>query len=102
MASTSQKQKRRDRTLPALDAVIQVLSLAKDSCGIPPAQAVFGVASAILAMIRVRFTPLYHGGFLSRNCSGFVGQQRGLCRFWASMRQCFQSSRSGFEGEAIG
>ena len=58
MASTSQRQKGRDRALSALDAVIQVLSLAKDSCGIPPAQAVFGVASALLAMIKVRFSPI--------------------------------------------
>ena len=74
MASTSQRQKGRDRALSALDAVIQVLSLAKDSCGIPPAQAVFGVASIILAMIRVRSSPLCDCAFLNRGCPGFFGQ----------------------------
>ena len=102
MTSTSQRQKGRDRALSALDAVVQVLRLASDSCGIPPAQAVFGVASAILAMIRVCFSPFCHGRFLSRSCPGLLGQQTGLCGFWAGMRQWIQSSRPGVEGKTIG
>ena len=102
MTSTSQRQKGRDRALPALDAVIQALSLAKDSCGIPPAQAVFGVASVILTTIRVRLSPLCDENFLSCSRPGFVGQQTRLRGFWAGMRQCIQSSRSGVEGKTIG
>jgi hypothetical protein len=52
MASTSQQP--RDRVLPALDVFIQVLNIAKDSCGIPPAQVAFGSASTLLTVIRVR------------------------------------------------
>jgi hypothetical protein len=101
MASTSQRQKGRDRALPALDAVIQVLSLAKDSCGIPPAQAVFGVASALLATIRVRSS---HSGWQISEphvALGLLGQQTGLHRFWAIVRRV-QSSRPGVEGKTVG
>ena len=55
MASTSQQQKGRDRVLPTLDVFVQVLNIAKDTCGIPPAQVAFGSASVLLAMIRARF-----------------------------------------------
>ena len=55
MASISQPQEGRDRVLPTLDVFIQVLNIAKDACGIPPAQIAFGSASVLLAMIRVRF-----------------------------------------------
>ena len=55
MASTSQRQKGRDGVLSALDVLIQALTLAKDTCGVPPAQIALGSAVALLTMIRVRF-----------------------------------------------
>ena len=55
MASASQQQRGRDRALSALDGDIQTLNIAKDSCGIPPAQAAFGSTGALLTTIRVRF-----------------------------------------------
>ena len=55
MTSTSQPPNGRDGLLSTLDVVIQALSLAKDSCGIPPAQVVFGSVTILLTMIRVRF-----------------------------------------------
>ena len=54
MASTSQRPKGRDGVLSTLDVIIQTLTLAKDTCGIPPAQATFGSAVTLLTMIRVR------------------------------------------------
>lgn len=57
MTSTSQKSKGRDGALSALDAVILVLNLAKDTCGVPPAQIALGSAAALLTGIRVRFLP---------------------------------------------
>jgi hypothetical protein len=45
----------RDAVLPTLDVFIQVLTLVKDACGVPPAQVTFGAASSLLTMIRVRF-----------------------------------------------
>jgi hypothetical protein len=53
MASTSQQPKY--HVLPTLDVFIQVLNIAKDSCGISPAQVAFGSAGVLLIMIRVRF-----------------------------------------------
>jgi hypothetical protein len=58
MSSTSQQPEGRDAVLPTLDVFIQVLGIAKDTCGIPPAQIAFGSATALLTMIRVRFPPL--------------------------------------------
>lgn len=57
MASTSQRPKGRDGLLATFDVFIQSLSLAKDACGILPAQAAFGSACVLLTMIRVRFIP---------------------------------------------
>ena len=51
----SKRQKRRSNALSLLDVAINTLNLAKDVCGIPPAQAVFGSVSILLTMIRVRF-----------------------------------------------
>ena len=56
MASNPQQSNGRDGTLSsALDVVIQTLALAKDTCGIPPAQIALGSAVALLTMIRVHF-----------------------------------------------
>ena len=57
--ASSQQQKGRDGVLTTLDLSIQALNIAKDACGIPPAQVALGSASVLLTMIRVRF-------FLSR------------------------------------
>jgi hypothetical protein len=61
MDSTSQQPKGRDSAISTLDAIIQVLSLAKDVCGIPPAQAALASAVILLTMIRVP-NPLLRGG----------------------------------------
>lgn len=55
MASSSQQPKPRDGVLTTLKVVIRGLDLAKDACGFPPAQAVFGSVSALLTIIMVRF-----------------------------------------------
>jgi hypothetical protein len=53
MASTSQRPK--DCVFPTLDVFIQLLNIAKDTCGIPPAQVAFISAGVLLTMIRVGF-----------------------------------------------
>ena len=53
MASESPSSTGRDRGISTLDGLIQVLDLAKDACGVPPAQVVFASVSALLTMIRV-------------------------------------------------
>ena len=57
-ANSSKRQKRQENALSLLDVAIGALDLAKDACGIPPAQVVFGSVSILLTMIRVRF-PLF-------------------------------------------
>ena len=69
MSSTFQRQKGFDGVLSTLDADIQVLGHAKDTCGIPPAQGAFDSTGALLTTIRVRSLPLccfelYAHGFL--------------------------------------
>ena len=54
--ASSQQQKGRDGVLTTLDLSIQALNIAKDACGIPPAQVALGSASVLLTMIRVRFS----------------------------------------------
>ena len=54
MGSTSQRQEKPNGVPSTLDADIQVLSQAKDTCGIPPVQGVFDSAGALLTTIRVR------------------------------------------------
>ena len=60
MASTSQQLEERDRALSTLDGFIQILSFAKDACGIPPAQVALASAVVLLAIIRVP-NPLLRG-----------------------------------------
>jgi hypothetical protein len=86
MTSTSQRQKGRDRVLPTLDVLIQVLNTAKDVCGIPPAQVAFGSASVLLTMIRVHFLLPYQGDPLTRVYPGHDGQRSGLRRVRAGLR----------------
>jgi hypothetical protein len=78
MASTSQQPEGRDLVLPTLDVFIQVLSIAKDTCGIPPAQIAFGSASVLLSVIRVHFL-LCGDELLTHVYPGHVGQLPGLC-----------------------
>ena len=54
--ASSQHPKARDGVLTTLDLFIQTLNIAKDACGIPPAQVALGSASVLLTMIRVRLS----------------------------------------------
>ena len=53
MGTESPQLKGRDRALSTLDALIQILDVAKNACGIPPAQVAFGSTSTLLTIIRV-------------------------------------------------
>ena len=61
-----QRPKGRDGLLLTLDIFIQSLSLAKDTCGILPAQAALGSVCLLLAMIRVRFHSLRDAKLLTQ------------------------------------
>jgi hypothetical protein len=100
MVSKPQRRKERDGVLSTLDAVIQVLSLAKDTCGVLPAQIAFGSASVLLTMIRVNH-PILSNELPVYFPSGLHDQQAGLRQSWAFLCRCLQSSRAGLGGEAI-
>jgi hypothetical protein len=73
MTSSQQQLKGRDGVLSTLDVFIQSLNLAKDTCGIPPAQVAFGTAGILLTMIRVRFLPLCKDELLTHGYLGHDG-----------------------------
>jgi hypothetical protein len=54
----SQRPKGRDGALTTLDFLIGDLNITKYACDIPLARVVFGSASVLLAIIRVRFSLL--------------------------------------------
>ena len=66
--ASSQQPKGRDGVLSALDVLIQALGLAKDTCGIPPAQIALGSAAILLTMIRVRLLPLHFEDEIPNSC----------------------------------
>ena len=53
VASVPWRPKGRDAVLSTLDIIIQGSNLAKDTCGTPPAQVVFGSVGVLLTIIRV-------------------------------------------------
>ena len=57
MDTESQRPKRREGLISALNAAIDVMNIAKDVMDIAPAKAVFASVSVILTMIKVRFRP---------------------------------------------
>ena len=57
MDSTPKRQEGPDGVLSPLDADIQVLNHAKDTCGIPPVQGVLDSAGVLLTTIRVCSLP---------------------------------------------
>jgi hypothetical protein len=105
MASTSssQRPKGRDGALSTLDVLVQVLTLAKDTCGVPPAQVALGSAAALLTMIRVRPPPLLSkDGVLTQTHLGLHDQRRRLHGSWSILRGCVSSPLPGVEGETVG
>jgi hypothetical protein len=53
MATKSPQPKGPDRAIPALEALIQILEVAKVACVFPPAQVAIGSTSALLMIIKV-------------------------------------------------
>ena len=99
MASTSQEPKGRDGVRSALGLAIQALNLAKDACGIPPAQVAFATASVLLAMIRVSFPLCTVQRCISDlRCLGHYGQRPGLRRPWEVLRRCVPGPLPETEG----
>ena len=75
---SSQPPKGRESILSTLDVLIQALNLAKDACGIPPAQIAFGSASVLLTLIRVCFRIPCKDKLLTHASLGHDGQRSRL------------------------
>jgi hypothetical protein len=102
--SSPQPPKGHDAVATTLDVFIQAVNLAKDTCGIPPAQIAFGAASVLLTMIRVRFPIVIRreDDHLTYPFLGHDGQRSGLCRARAVLRWCVSNTLPEIEGERIG
>ena len=53
MVKNSSQTKGRNRAFSTLEALVKILALAKDACGIPPAQVAFASVSTLLTTIGV-------------------------------------------------
>ena len=74
MTTNPKQLKGRDGALSVLGIAIEGLNLAKEISSITPAKAVFGSASVILAMIKVRtFLPFYGNELQVHVCPGLYG-----------------------------
>ena len=74
MATKSPQPKGHDRAIPALDALIQILEVAKVACAFPPAQIAIGSTSALLMIIKVPSLLIHCYGFPIHVSSGLYGQ----------------------------
>lgn len=86
MEANAKQSKEREGTVSALNAAIEVLSLAKEASSIAPANAVFGSVSIVLAMIRVGSPLFLANGVRTEALLGRDGQPGGLHRTWAGLR----------------
>ena len=82
----SKRTKGRDGVISALDVFIQTMGIAKDACGIPPAQIAFGSAGVLLTMIRVHSSLPCEEKLLKHAHVGHDGKRSGLRRPWADLR----------------
>lgn len=94
---TSVIQRRRNDVLPPLDVVIQALRLAKDGCGLLPAQLILGCAISLLDMIRVGFTKFYNYELLTQVYLGLHGQQTRFPRTRKILREYISNPQPGIE-----
>ena len=98
MEAESQRPKRRGDTISALNEAIEALNPLKIS-SFPPAKAVFGSATVLLTLIRVRFLLSCHGLLHVHTQLGVGGESTGSCRAWVVLRRRLPSARPRDEWE---
>ena len=86
MFSGHQGSKWRDTTLSMLDRVVQGLNVAKDVCGIPPAEIALGVACVLLTTIKVQLRFPCDNELSIHAYSGHNVQQRRFHQAWTVLR----------------
>ena len=94
MAPASQRQKARAGVFPELDATIQDLNLARDTCGVPSAQVAFGSTSDLMVSTGVCSLTLHDDKLPVNVYSGLHSRQTGLPGPRAVLRRHMQSPRS--------
>lgn len=80
MSAESRQSKKREVILAGLDITIQVLSIAKDICSVPPAQIALGSACALLTIIKAGSLLFFNGELFIHVYSGHHGHQTRLSR----------------------
>jgi hypothetical protein len=100
--ASSQPPKGRDRILSTLNVLIQAIDVAKDACGVPPAQIALGSASVLLTMIRVCSPILCEDEPLTHVFLGHDVQRPGLRGAWAVLRWCMPNPLPEIGRETIG
>jgi hypothetical protein len=101
MASTPQRPKGRIGSLSTLDVLIQVLTPAKDTCDIPPAQVAFGSAVALLTMIRVRSPPVCHDQLLTPLTQDLMADEQDYVLLGLSCGDVCQTLDRGLNGRGF-
>jgi hypothetical protein len=99
--ASSQQPKGREGVFATLNVFIKALDIAKDACGIPPAQAALSSASVLLTMIRVRFSLFCKDGFPAQVYLGHDVQQPRLRRPWSGLRRSMPKALPEVEGQTI-
>jgi len=77
MEAKSQRPNEQEGAISALNAAIEDLNLAEKVSSIPPAKAVFGSVTILLALIRVCFLLFRHDLLRVHTQLGFDGQKTG-------------------------
>lgn len=102
MATKTSKPEGRNDIPSKADTVIQDLSRAQETCGIPPAQVTFASVSDLLTMTGVRSIPSCGNEPPVDGHSELRGPSAGLRRYWVILRRCVSSPRPGAGWETVG
>ena len=102
MVAKPPQPEERDRDLPTLDALIQILGVFQATCIFPPAQVAIYSINALLAVIRVPSLRLCHHELPVDICLGYQGQQTRFCRAREFLRSNLSNSQPRAGWETIG
>ena len=101
MEAESQRPKRREDVILALNEAVEGLNLAKTS-GFAPAKAVFGSVTVLLTLIKVCFLLFCNNLPQVHTQLGLNGERTGSCRARVVLRRGLPSARPRDEGKETG
>jgi len=91
MEAESQRPKRREDTISALNEAIEALNTVETS-SLAPAKAVFDSATVLLTFIRVCFLPSCNDLLHVHTQLGLGGESTGSCRTRIILRRCLPNA----------